>query len=503
MVRLTHLRGSLQGTSSTSPKAVIRIGRGQDCDVRFDANLDTKVSTHHAEIRFEDGSYFVIDTGSTNGTLVNGKGVKRHKLRSGDKIDFGGEGGPKVEFAIDNSTGAMGGNGNGGMGVQQQYAPQYAPPPPVRRAPPKAADDDKDVKQVQAEAQSKIAMARAMSGSANSGQTMFIMAQSLQEVQEQTKVKDKKKYGRVVLGILAIGAVITGVMGYVIYDQNQQISAITEKKGDLDKQIKKVELDMQLENDPERLAALESKLNFLTNGAKEQIGQMEKHDKKKAAEMEEAGDDLDREIKRILKKFGADTYVIPPLFKERLEHHIEQTKKRNNTRSVVYKRKQQYWPIIMAEFNALDLPEEMAFVAWTESQFEPFAQSQVGARGMWQFMPATARAYGLRVDSHVDERVDVSKSTRAAAQYLAELLSEFGGDSFMLAIAAYNKGEGGLRRVLHKVATTERGGWRKEKRDFWHLYRLKKLPDETLEYVPQILAAAIISNNPQKYGLEP
>jgi membrane-bound lytic murein transglycosylase D len=67
----------------------------------------------------------------------------------------------------------------------------------------------------------------------------------------------------------------------------------------------------------------------------------------------------------------------------------------------------------------------------------------------------------------------------------------------MIAIASYNKGEAGMRRVLHEV------GFHKKERDFWHLYRLKKLPDETLEYVPQILAAAIIGNNPQKYGLDP
>jgi hypothetical protein len=71
----------------------------------------------------------------------------------------------------------------------------------------------------------------------------------------------------------------------------------------------------------------------------------------------------------------------------------------------------------------------------------------------------------------------------------------------MLAMASYNRGEAGVRRVLHQVAQ-EPGGFRKEKRDFWHLYRLKKLPEETMEYVPQILAAAIICNDPKKYGLE-
>src|SRR5256885_2468300 len=120
MIRLTHLSGSLQGTSSTSPKAVIRIGRGADCDVRFDPRMDSRVSTHHAEIRFDNGNYLVIDTGSSNGTLVNGKMVKQQKLRSGDKIVFGAQGGPEVKFEIDNS---------GGFKPVPQNGPRYDAPP--------------------------------------------------------------------------------------------------------------------------------------------------------------------------------------------------------------------------------------------------------------------------------------------------------------------------------------------------------------------------------------
>src|SRR5258708_20997876 len=104
MIRLTHVSGSMQGTSSTSPKAVIRIGRGADCDVRFDARMDARVSTHHAEIRFEDGHYVVVDVGSSNGTLVNGRMVRTQKLRSGDKIVFGAQGGPEAKFEIDDSA---------------------------------------------------------------------------------------------------------------------------------------------------------------------------------------------------------------------------------------------------------------------------------------------------------------------------------------------------------------------------------------------------------------
>jgi membrane-bound lytic murein transglycosylase D len=75
---------------------------------------------------------------------------------------------------------------------------------------------------------------------------------------------------------------------------------------------------------------------------------------------------------------------------------------------------------------------------------------------------------------------------------------EFGEESFMLALASYNRGENGVRRALHRLAQRP-GGYRM--RDFWHLYRLKLLPEETREYVPKVLAAAIVFENPEKYGL--
>ena len=512
MVRLTHISGSLQGTASSSPKAVIRIGRGADCDVRFDAQRDTKVSTHHAEIRFDGGNYFLIDTGSSNGTLVNGKKIAKHKLREGDSLVFGA-GGPEAKFEIDNNASAgrapaaygqppMGNGGQASGYGEPPMAPGYGQPPmaPPRRATaPKLSAHD-DAKMLGAEAQQKISMARAMTGGQPSGQTMFIMADTLQKVQASTQMRSGKRWGKVVLTLLAIGMVVTGTMGYVIWDQKQQLLAITQKKESADKQIQKIQLAMQIETDPEKLQSLDDQLTLLTGKAQQAIGEMEKKDKTKGEELANEGDDLDREIRAILKKFGADTYAIPPIFKERLKFYLDKRGHAPQTR-VVWKRRQQYWPMIIKEFSALGIPEEMAYVAWQESQFDPFITSPVGARGMWQLMPATARAYGLRVDENwktggYDERTDVVKSTRAGSKYLYNLLTEFGSDSFMLAIASYNKGEGGMRKVLHDV------GFRKDQRDFWHLYRLKKLPDETMEYVPQILAWAIIGTNPHKYGLE-
>ena len=131
MVRLTHLSGSLQGTCSMSPKAVIRIGRGAACDVRFDPHVDARVSAYHAEIRFSQGHYVIVDVGSSNGTLLNGKVVRQHRLRSGDRLRFGAEGGPEVRFEIDDSVEAVQSYSNGSNGrPASQLIQPIAPPPP-------------------------------------------------------------------------------------------------------------------------------------------------------------------------------------------------------------------------------------------------------------------------------------------------------------------------------------------------------------------------------------
>src|ERR1700694_2059280 len=209
MVRLTHISGSLQGSASTSPKAVIRIGRGTDCDVRFDARLDARVSTPHAEIRFENGNYVVVDTGSSNGTLVNGKMVRQQKLRSGDKIVFGAQGGPEVKVEVDNNAAVrpppMGNAAVAPRGYAQAPVPYGAPPAHRDLAP------SGDAASLAKEAQQKIAQARAMSGGQPSGQTMFIMADTLKKVEAVTQKKSGKKWAKVVVGVVMLACVGFGV----------------------------------------------------------------------------------------------------------------------------------------------------------------------------------------------------------------------------------------------------------------------------------------------------
>jgi membrane-bound lytic murein transglycosylase D len=137
------------------------------------------------------------------------------------------------------------------------------------------------------------------------------------------------------------------------------------------------------------------------------------------------------------------------------------------------------------------LPEELAFTAMIESGFNPVAVSKAGAKGLWQFMAATARRYGLRVDQWVDERLDPEKSTVAAAAYLKDLYGLFG--SWFLAQAAYNAGENTVARAVRATGSS----------DFWALARTGFLRRETKEFVPQIQAATLIGREPTRFGFDP
>ena len=151
-----------------------------------------------------------------------------------------------------------------------------------------------------------------------------------------------------------------------------------------------------------------------------------------------------------------------------------------------------YLPMIQDVFRAEGLPLDLAYVPLIESAFNPNAVSRAKARGVWQFMAATAGENGLKRDWYVDERSDPEKATRAAAAYLQTLANFFGGD-WHLALASYNGGPGLVQRAMQRSGLG----------DFWSLSeRQKYLPRETREYVPMILAAIVIARNPSDYGFD-
>ncbi len=151
----------------------------------------------------------------------------------------------------------------------------------------------------------------------------------------------------------------------------------------------------------------------------------------------------------------------------------------------------QYLPMIQNVFRAEGLPLDLAYIPLIESAFKPTALSRTKAKGVWQFMSATATEHGLKHDWYIDERSDPQKATVAAAKYLKTLYTMFG--NWHLAMASYNGGPGRVQRAINRSGLPE----------FWDLSAgTRFLPRETREYVPMILAAVIIAKNPLKYGFD-
>ena len=148
-----------------------------------------------------------------------------------------------------------------------------------------------------------------------------------------------------------------------------------------------------------------------------------------------------------------------------------------------------YRPLIQRILDEEGLPPELIHLAQAESGFLPRAVSHKAAGGMWQFVRARGRQYGLAQNVWVDERFDPEKSTRAAARHLRDLYAEFG--DWYLAVAAYNCGPGAVAKAV------ERSGYA----DFWELRARRLLPRETTNYVPIILAMTIMTKNAAAYGL--
>ncbi|MGA1981986.1 MAG: transglycosylase SLT domain-containing protein [Acidobacteriaceae bacterium] len=149
-----------------------------------------------------------------------------------------------------------------------------------------------------------------------------------------------------------------------------------------------------------------------------------------------------------------------------------------------------YKEMIQRDLTDAGVPQDLIYLAVAESGFQPQAVNRgSGAGGMWQFMPFQG-VYGLAFNAWYDERFDPEKSSQAYARYMKELYNQFG--DWYLAMAAYNWGPGNVQRAVMHTGYA----------DFWELYKRNVLPTATKNYVPGIIAAAIMAKNPKQYGLE-
>ncbi len=156
-----------------------------------------------------------------------------------------------------------------------------------------------------------------------------------------------------------------------------------------------------------------------------------------------------------------------------------------------------YEPMIREKLRASGMPEDLTYLALIESGYDPHAYSRAAAVGMWQFMSGTARGVGMRVDWWMDERRDPARATDGAIRFLGDLQKQFG--SLYLAAAAYNGGPGRVARGLTRFAGEMEGSEGEDR--FFALAEQDYLRAETKNYVPQLIAAALVAKTPMRYGI--
>ena len=191
------------------------------------------------------------------------------------------------------------------------------------------------------------------------------------------------------------------------------------------------------------------------------------------------------------QRLQALPFVIEVPYNEVVRRYILRYVKHSPRQLAALQRKAEYYfPIFEDILAKHDLPYELCYMPVIESALNPQARSHMGATGLWQFMPATGKKYGLEINSLVDERMDPIRSTEAACLFLKNLYTIF--QDWNLVIAAYNCGPGNVNKAIHRA-----GG----KRDFWSIYPY--LPSETRGYLPIFIAASYAMNYAEAHGICP
>jgi len=201
-------------------------------------------------------------------------------------------------------------------------------------------------------------------------------------------------------------------------------------------------------------------------------------------------------IENFLDTVDVSQFTLPVEFNERVMQEIYYMS--NGARKFTegsLNRKTAYDSLIYAKLDSMGMPKDLIYLALVESGFKVKAYSRAKASGMWQFIPETGKRYGLAVDYWVDMRRNPDMATTAALRYLNRLHSEF--NDWLLAMAAYNCGEGRVRRLVKEMMADS--SWDSTKTvTYWDL----ALPKETMRYVPRILAAMVIGHFPDQYDMK-
>ena len=448
-----------------------RIGRMTECEVAID---DDVVSRAHAEVTFADGKWWIRDLGSSNGTYVGEQRIVQMPIWQTLTIRLGISG-PEVVLEVEQPA-LQGDDGRRqprpGETMIARYVERYFSKPTANET---------------------------------VGQHTMFLRKAFQQVQ----TKEKRKYGWIIGGLLAL----TLVVGALALYQQRQIARQRATAQDLFYSMKSLDVDIA---NVERIVA----------ESKSQAGAAEiKKLRTRRRDMENNYDQFlatlhvyspkmseqDKLVLRVARIFGESELDMPKGFVDEVNRYIKKWQASERYAKAIQTARQNGYPKPIAdEFLAHGLPPQFFYLAMQESNFDPYAVGPMTrkgyAKGMWQFVPETAVKYGLHLGPLVDlnrpdpgdDRDHYDKATKAAAEYIQELYSNDAQASGLLVMACYNWGEDQVLPMVRAMPANPR------ERNFWRLLgeHREKIPQETYDYVFYIVSAAVIGENPRLFGYE-
>jgi Transglycosylase SLT domain/FHA domain len=510
----------------------LTLGRSPENVLCFTGPDGSLVSSKHAVIETEGDNLIIRDLGSTNGTWVNGERINEAYLQA-DQIVSLGQNGPKLRMVGANASATETttfkpqnpatpppafGKGSQTQGRTKLDSKAWQPPPgfggpPAETSPEEAGsytiglahrirDDEADHDEMQKVMKDHKRAARLASAG--------ILSQKEARMISQAAHSHSKSRRGAIITISVIVAVSLVVVSFLAW-QNMGYRGELKKQQSLISNVQQLEsqlahfqsqtvpanpdavvIDHEKELLVAKLRAAERQLvSVRTNLQSKDIINTYKNP-------------LGREIHQILQEFGKRDYIVPDIFINQVQKHINTFTKTSSRRIIErsFENKPMHRHVIESELLKQGMPLAFFYLAMHESLLDSVIVSKAGARGLWQFMPATARQYGLSVPANweelpheADERTNPRLATPAGVKYLKVLYAEFG--DVALAMAAYNAGEGRIRAALRKIDDPVNN------RDFWYIYRMGILASETNEYVPKIIATMILDRNRERYGFTP
>ena len=458
-------RGSANQTEFTFSKPFY-IGREEPCEILLQ---DRSVSRRHAEVYIREGCWWIRDLNSANGTFVDGNKIDRLPLPRPTLIEFGLSG-PLLFFEEEKVPGSQATLEEKPASVTQ-YVKRYFDKSPAE----------------------------------NIGQHTLFIRQAFLRLQK----KQKSKYVKIIAGI-AVLLVLT--VAYALFQQKkireQRQIAIDLFYKNKDMEIRIADLRTKLTEagklqDLKEVEKEENNLNEEKKGYDQLVEKLGVY-KKKMSEDEKL-------ILKVASIFGECELNLPPGFVQEVRKYIKKWQStRKLANAIALAKKNRYERDIAYELARKKLRAQFFYIALQESVFDTKAYSpptRYGyAKGMWMFIPETAKAYGLQVGPLIgepkydpmDERHDFKKSTMAAARYLRYIYDTDAQASGLLVIASYNWGENRVIEMIRQMPKNPR------ERNFWQFLDkyVNKIPNETYNYVFYIFSAAVIGENPKLFNFD-